>query len=388
MVERIKFIAAAKQSSVTMTSLCDLFGIAPKTGYKWLKRFEEHGVEGLKDRSRRPLTNSRAVEPAIADRLVALRKKHPTWGPRKLLVVLEEREPELAWPAPSTVTELLRREGLLHRRLARPKRRIAWTTPLSHAKAPNDVWSADFKGYFLVGDGSRCDPLTVTDACSRYLLCCKGVPSQSMAAVRPILERTFRTYGMPRALRTDNGPPFGSAGKGPLSSLAVWLIKLGVKPEYIQPGKPQQNGRHERMHLTLKAETARPPAITLSAQQRRFDAFRTEYNHERPHEALGQSPPAAHYAPSMRPYPRRLPELEYPGYFEVRNAKHSGEIKWAGRTWYISEALAGETLGLFEVEDGCWEVYFGPYALGRLHRALPDLGFVWGGDGVLPMFSV
>lgn len=388
MEERMRFVVAAEEKRLSMVALCELFGIAPKTGYKWLGRFEEKGVEGLEERSRRPLRNSRAVSAKVSGQLLGLRRQHPTWGARKLLAWLEARHRGTAWPAASTVTELLKRHELVRARQSGPRVYQRRTSPLAIPDAPNAVWAGDFKGYFLVGNGTRCDPLTVTDGFSRYLLCCRALPSQRGDAVRPALETTFREYGLPRVFRTDNGAPFGAPSSGLLSSLAVWLIKLGVRPEYIDPGRPQQNGRHERMHLTLKQETAQPPARDIRSQQHRFEAFCHEYNDERPHEALGQKTPGSFYSSSPRSFPRRLPEVEYPGHYHRRQVKQCGDIKWGGLLVRLSNSLKGQTVGLCEVDDDSWNIYFGPVLLGRFHKALPHLGLVRVPPKPLPMSPV
>ena len=386
MDERQKFVRAALEKRLSMTALCELFGVAPKTGYKWLNRFGKRGVEGLTDRSRRPQSNSRSMGAKQAEQIIALRRKHPTWGARKLLAWLQVRTSDEQWPAASTVTELLKRQQMVRSRRRSSPRPSARKASLAVADAPNAVWAADFKGYFLVGNGQRCDPLTVTDGFSRYLLCCKALPNQMLGSVRAQLEMTFREYGVPTALRTDNGPPFGTMGRGSLSRLSVWLLKLGIRPEYIDPGRPQQNGRHERMHLTLKQDTAQPPSDSIRAQQRRFDDFRRLYNDERPHESLGQVPPASVYTASPRRFPDTIPEVEYPGHYHRRRVRHCGEIKWLGHTFAVGHAFYKETVGLSEVGDDCWDIYFGPLLLGRFHKAFPDLGLVT--PGVLPMSPV
>jgi putative transposase len=376
MEERQKFVRAALEKRLSMTALCELFGVAPKTGYKWLNRFGERGAEGLTDRSRRPQSNSRSMGAKQAEQIIALRRKHPTWGARKLLAWLQVRTNDEQWPAASTVTELLKRQQMVRSRPRSSPRPPPRKACLAVSDAPNAVWAADFKGYFLVGNGQRCDPLTVTDGFSRYLLCCKALPNQLLRSVRTELEMTFREYGVPTVLRTDNGPPFGTMGRGTLSRLSVWLLKLGIRPEYIDPGRPQQNGRHERMHLTLKQDTAQPPSDSISAQQRRFNAFRRLYNDERPHESLGQVPPASVYTVSPRRFPDTIPEVEYPGHYHRRRVRHNGEIKWLGHTFAVGHAFYKETVGLSEVGDDCWDIYFGPLLLGRFHNAFPNLGLV------------
>lgn len=387
MDERMRFVVAAKEKRLSMRALCELFGIAPKTGYKWVARYGLDGIDGLREQSRRPRSNSRAICQDVADRLIEAREKHPTWGALKLLAWLEARSGKRQWPAASTVTALLRRHHLVTPR-QRTQPRAARATPLAVPNGPNAVWAMDFKGYFLVGDGERCDPLTVTDGFSRFLLCCEALPNQRGVAVREALIATFRRYGLPAVFRSDNGAPFGAPSHGLISNLAVWLVRLGVRPEYIDPGKPQQNGRHERMHLTLKQDTAQPPAENLKRQQDRFKNFRHLYNYERPHQALGQKPPDSIYTPSLRTYPRRLPEVEYPGHFHRRQVKQCGDIKWLGHLVRLTSSLRGQTIGLNEVGDGSWQLFFGPLLLGRFHSALPHLGLVRLPPKVLPMSPV
>jgi putative transposase len=363
MEERLRFIAARVSGDESMTELCERFGVSRKTGYKLWRRYLARGPAGLEDDSRAPHRVPWAITEAQAQAIVGLRRAHPSWGPKKLRATLMRRAPEQSWPALSTIGELLRRRGLS---MARRRRRRATPSelPLSVASSANDVWAIDFKGWFRTGDGARCDPLTVTDQFSRYLLCARVVSAPTAAGCRPELERLFRAYGLPRVIRSDNGPPFASLGAGGLSRLAVWWIKLGIIPERIEPGQPQQNGRHERMHATLKAETARPPAASLAAQQLRFDRFRAEFNHERPHEALGQNPPAQFYTASSRRYPRRLEDPVYPAAYQLRRVRSNGEIKWHGALVFIGQALTGEIIGLREIDDARAAVYFGPLPLG------------------------
>ena len=364
MDERMRFIAAVLAGELSMTELCEEFGVSRKTGYKFLQRYYAQGPAGLADRSRAPQRVPWAISQAQCEAIVGLRRQHPSWGPKKLRAKLGQRVPEQSWPALSTIGELLRRSGLSQ---PRPRRRHAVPSDrsgLRPALGANEVWCIDFKGWFRTQDGARCDPLTLSDAFSRYLLCSQLVSPPATAACRTELERVFRAYGLPRVIRSDNGAPFASLGAGGLSRLAVWWVKLGITPERIEPGQPQQNGRHERMHATLKAETANPPAANRAAQQRRFDRFRQEFNAERPHEALGQTPPAQHYAPSARSYPARLEDPAYPAAYQLRRVRSKGEIKWQGELSYISEALCGEVIGLLENDQGDTQVYFGPVALG------------------------
>jgi putative transposase len=298
-----------------------------------------------------------------ASQLVDLRRRFPRWGPRKLSAWLEHRHPEESWPATSTIGDLLKRQGLVENRPSR-RRALPPRAPQVEASGPNEVWSGDFKGQFRLGNSRLCYPLTITDGFSRYLLGCQSLESPSGEACRRVFESLFREYGLPRAILTDNGSPFAATSSlARLSRLSVWWIRLEIRPVLTQPGHPEQNGRHERMHRTLKAETTRPPAADAQGQQERFDEFRQIYNEQRPHEALGQIPPARVYEASPRAYPSRLPPCEYPGHFEVRSVGRKGEICWRSRELFVSHALTGERIGFEEVEEGLWRVYLGTVLL-------------------------
>ncbi len=368
--ERLKFIAAYLESDDPFVELCEEFGISRQNGYKWVKRYEEGGPGALAEGSRRPLTNSRAIRAPVVELLVAMRKKRPRWGPRKLLAVLGREYPEVDFPVASTVGAILRTKGLVTQRRRRPPS-TGSGGKLGGYDGPNAVWCADFKGQFFVG-GRYCWPLTISDGFSRYLLRCVALRHTLSANVRSVFVDAFREFGLPDAIRTDNGPPFVSLTTGGLSHLAVWWILLGIHPQRILPGHPEQNGRHERMHRTLKAETAMPPAPTLKAQQSVFETFIDDYNHHRPHEALGQVPPAAFYRPSRRKYTGQLRDPEYPSHFDVRRAYPNGVISFAATQWYLSGCLADRRVGLEPIADGCWRVHFGPVALGviDLRRAV------------------
>lgn len=362
MNERVRFVAAMLEGEESFTELCERFGISRKQGYKWKERYEGGGVAALEERSRAPLNHPQKVDSNVVELLLSARRRHPTWGPRKLLVLVQRHHPKVELPVASTVGEILKKNGLVGR-CKRVRRSEPYGSRLREYEGPNRVWCADFKG--AVG-GSRCNPLTITDGFSRYLLCCKALKSTTTQPVLKVFERTFREFGLPDAIRTDNGPPFSSLAPGGLSRLSIWWMRLGIRPERIMPGRPDQNGRHERMHRTLKAETTRPPRSSMRAQQRCFDAFQTEYNNERPHEALGQKTPGSHYQPSLRSLPKSLPEMEYPDHFHVLRSYPNGVISWAGIQWYTSGTLRGELIGLEAVDDDRWRVYFGHILLGVL----------------------
>ena len=367
--ERMRFVVAVEAGDEPVAALCRASGISRRVGYKWLTRYREAGVAGLEDRSRAPLSHPQAVAAAIAEHCLAARRVHPTWGPAKVRAWLRRHEPTVPWPAASTIGALFDREGLTVKRKAR-RRAPARTRPFAACAAANDVWCIDFKGWFLTGDDTHCEPLTLSDAHSRYLLRCQALGRNDTEHVWPILDAAFREYGLPLALRSDNGPPFASTGAGGLSRLAVLVLKAGVAPERIDPGKPQQNGRLERLHLTLLQDTASPPARSLRQQLDRFRAFQEVYNEERPHEALDNTPPADHYGPSPRSWDGVLRAPDHPDDHELRRVRHSGEIKWRGNSIYINQALAGEPVGLQDTDDGGWIVRYGPIDLGVIdHRA-------------------
>jgi putative transposase len=367
--ERMRFVMAVEERAEAFAVVCRRFGVSRKTGYKWLERYREDGVEGLVERSRAPLNHPQAITAEIAERCLTVRRAHPTWGPAKVQAWLSRRAPEITWPAASTIGTLFDREGLTVKRRLR-RRSPPSSAPFGRCGAANDVWCIDFKGWFLTGDGTHCEPLTLSDAYSRYLLRCQALARNDTAHVWPVLDAAFREFGLPRALRSDNGSPFASRGAGGLSQLSVKLIKAGVTPERIAPGKPQQNGRLERLHLTLLQDTANPPARSLREQLARLRSFQHLYNEERPHAALGNDTPAQHYAISPRPFDGILREPDYSADHAVRRVRHNGEIRWQGGTIYISEALIGEPIGLLESEDGAWTASYGPITLGIIdHRA-------------------
>jgi putative transposase len=363
---RLKFVLAVEAGEEPMSWLCEAQGISRKTGYKWVARYRAEGVAGLMDRPSAPKRHGRATPEELAEKIILLRQARPSWGPRKIIGKLEEEHPDVAWPAPSTAGDILKKAGLAGSR--RPRRR-APPSPfgLTIPERPNQVWAADYKGWIRLGDGGRCEPLTITDGFCRYLLKLSCGAGTTEAEARPVFEAAFEEFGLPEVIRTDNGPPFASTGVTGLTGLSVWWIKLGVRPERIDPGKPQQNGRHERFHLTL-LEAMRPPEANRQAQAARFEAFRHDFNHERPHQALGQRPPARFYDRSPRKPPNRPPEPDYPAEAAVRTVRSNGEIKWRGQLVHICSALAGETIAVEEDEAGDWRVRFYDHPLGIIDR--------------------
>jgi transposase InsO family protein len=359
MEERVQFVVAASSGLFRITELCDLYGISRKTGYKWLGRYDPEDLSTLADQSRAPLSCPHVMPDDVREELLKTRKAHHFWGARKVRARVAEQRPDLAerLPAASTVGDLLRRSGLVEPRRRRSRAAHPESSPLV-AEVPNDVWCVDFKGEFRTQDRVLCYPLTATDACTRFLLMCKGLPSTRHEGARAAFERLFAEVGLPVAIRSDNGGPFCSHAIGGLSRLSVWWMRLGIRHDRIRPASPQENSRHERMHRTLKAETTRPPAANAVAQQRVFDDFRHEFNWVRPHEALGQRTPGSLWTPSVRALPARLPAPEYPGHMKVRSVRCSGAIKFAGSLVFVSEVLAHERVAIEEIEDGVWHLHF------------------------------
>jgi transposase InsO family protein len=368
MDERARFVLEALEGWSSMSALCEQYHISRPVGYKWLRRYQREGLTGLIDRSRAPQHQAQATPPGVVAAIVALRQRHPHWGPRKLRARLQQLEPTGAWPAASTIGAILRREGLCPRRRRRRRRVGAWQHERTVADQPNRVWTTDFKGQFRLGEGRLCYPLTIVDGYSRYLLACRALPSTAATGVRATFERVFRTYGLPEVLRSDNGVPFSGPALGGLSQLAVWWLRLGIRLERTRPHHPEDNGAHERLHRTLKAEATRPARRTPELQQRTLDAFRTEYNTERPHEALGQRPPASVYAPSPRPMPALLPPPSYPAHFACRRINRLGQLCWHGGLYFVSHTLARQTVGLEPTNDGTWRLYFATAVLGQLEE--------------------
>jgi|CXWL01.1.fsa_nt_gi transposase InsO family protein len=376
--ERKLFVGAVKSATSTFTSVCALFGIERQTGYKWWNAYREHGFAGLEERSRRPHSNSRAIDPKIVSRIVKLKRRYPNWGPRKLVDWFEEFEPGLELPAASTIGEYLKARGLVSPRPERKRwRGSARSAPLRDATFPNATWSMDFKGWFRLGDRRACHPFTVTDNFSRFLIDVKALENERGEGVWKALLRVFGEFGLPNAIRMDNGQPWVAPKGGlHLTTLSAKLLRLGISLERIDGGKPQQNGRHERMHLTLKQDTAQPPAANLPAQQRRFNKFRSVYNEVRPHESVHGRPPATLFRPSRKPFRGTVPEPVYTDAATVHRVNSNGKLRIRGREYFLSTALNRELVGVLEIEEGCFEIRFCDEILGQFHDAHPKLGLV------------
>jgi putative transposase len=369
MHERHKLIAEYQSGLYSIAELADRYAVARKTVYKWIDRYRREGSAGLQEHSRAPKTCPHRTDPALAERIVQLRREHPSWGARKLRVVLErsveQGDPLLKLPSASTIATILAHRQLVVRRPQRRRPQPVTRAGRLVAEAANAVWCIDFKGEFRLGNGQYCYPLTLTDAYSRYVLACDGLPNTGYDGTQRSMQRLFQEYGLPDAIRSDNGVPFASQALGGLSRLNVWWMKLGISHQRIPPGQPQHNGRHERMHRTLKAETTRPPAETMRAQQQRFQQWREQFNEDRPHEAIGYATPATLYQSSQRLYPQRLPKPEYAGHCQVRLVSAVGAIRFKKIPIFISSVLAGEYVALEEIDDGIWNVLFFDRQLAR-----------------------
>ena len=361
--QKQRFIEDHVLNYYSISELAERFSISRKTAHKWINRYRERGLEGLAELSRRPKGCPWQTESVIVRELVRMRKAHPSRGPKKLLNVMGTREPGRDLPSIATAARVLAREGLVKPR--RRHRRAHPGCPKSVPQGPNDIWPADYKGQFRLKNGGYCFPLTVSDLASRFVLGCDAHPAISLERTQAHFRRLFETYGLPNRIRTDNGVPFASNALARLSQLSVWFIRLGIYPELIEPGKPQQNGVHERMHRTLKQEATIPPASSLRAQQKKFDAFRGEFNQERPHEALGMKRPAEVYRPSTRAMPRKIETYDYPGHYLVRRVSRSGTIRVLRKQIFVSNTLQEDFVGLEEVGDGVFDVYFCFYQIGR-----------------------
>lgn len=365
--ERARFALEAELSDLSHAELCRRYGISRPTGYKWIRRYQDEGLEGLQDRSRRPRSCPHTTADRVVERILELRRRYD-WGSRKIRRKLCD-DPEIDdVPSSYTITRVLRRHGCIEPRKPRRKRTHPGP-PLPIEPEPNATWTADFKGEFRTRDGRFCYPLTIQDGHTRFLLECRAMHRLSLEATQRSFTRVFRSFGLPQRIRTDNGHPFASTAIAGLSQLSIWWISLGILPEYIEPGEPQQNGRHERMHRTLKKRTASPPRANIREQQRRFNAFRTVYNIERPHEALDMETPASVYEPSPRPFVERPASPTYPDYFETRIVSGDSTLRWKSRKVFVSSLLKYRNVGLEPIGDGVWAVYFGPVHLGWLDEA-------------------
>jgi len=363
--EREKFIKdVLEYNKGTFTEVCDSYSITPKTGYKWLNRYHLYGVEGLEDQSRAPKNHKNKIKQEVEDIVIQIKRKHRKLGPKKIRAILIRDYNIIKPPSESAIGNILKKNNL-----TKPKRvcrRVPGTSPLGECEEPNDVWMYDFKGWFLTGDGQKCEPLTMTDGHTRYALVCEHLDRKRSCDVWEILEPVFKEYGLPKRIRSDNGPPFATTGVGRLSPLSIKLIKAGVTPEWIDPGHPEQNGRHERFHLTLKEEVASPPALNLSLQLVKNKNFVEYYNNFRPHEALGQVAPAEVYRISDRKWDGQLKSPEYTEEYEVRRVGKSGSITWKGQAFFLSESMWKEPVGIKQIAWDIMGVYYGPIYLGTI----------------------
>jgi len=365
MEEKLKFVTLARTGRFTITELCDQCGISRKTGHKYLLRYAQSGSVGLNEHSRRPKGSPGATDPTLERLILGERRRHPTWGPKKLRVLLERNHGIESPPARSTIGLILNRHGL-----SQPRKRRAgvYRVRPDHLTEPthaNEVWTVDFKGWILLGNGERCDPLTVCDRFSRYVLACRACPNQQFKGTQRVFAAIMRHHGLPQVIRVDNGTPFASGALGGLSRLSVWWIQHGIKVEFITPASPQQNGSHERMHRDLKAEATKPPSKNLAAQHKRFERWRHDYNHVRPHEALDMLTPADLYRPSAR----RLGEMDkmsYPAHYLAKKVSESGHITHGGQSYYLGEIYTGCRVGLFANDDQVIEVHYANLHLGNL----------------------
>jgi transposase InsO family protein len=363
---------------VNVSELCREFGVSRECGYKWIRRYWDAGrdVRAVEERSRRPKNSPTAVDEEMQDVVVSARKAHPRWGPRKLRAVLVERHPGIAFPSASAIAAILKRRGFVLVRRRRRRSRIDpdVSPPFAACAAPNHVWCVDFKGWFLTRDGRKCYPLTITDAFSRYVLRCEALSDPDGMAVYNVFDSVFSEFGLPIAIRSDGGPPFASTGPAGLTALSVWWLRLGIRVERIAPGKPQQNGRHERMHRTLKADV--PPQGNVRRQQAAFDLWRREFNDERPHEALALRPPTRIYVPSKERYPRKLLRPDIADWDHVASIDKTGSIRFAGRKVFVSSALRNLEVELERTDEHAWNVRWGRILLGRIDHLRLDRGLV------------
>lgn len=365
--QRYQVVQMVRSGIWTVSEAAAREGVSRKTVYKWLHRFDEGGVEALQDRPRAPHHSPSKTAPELLEPFFELRRRHG-WGAAKLRKLAVERDPEPPWPSESTIHRALREEKLVSRPLRRRRHQAPLRRPTEAINTPNALWTVDFKGEFRLGNRQLCYPLTMQDYASRYLLKCHGLNGVNGRPVQQVMADLFRVRGLPEGILSDGGPPFAGQGLSRLSRLSVWWLKLDIQVYRTRPGSPQDNGRHERMHRDLKAFTARPPSNSMRAQQKRFDAFVHEFNEIRPHEAHSQEPPARHYQPATRQFPERIAAWEYPGHFELRKVDSAGKISWHDQGLRVTKALCGEVVGLEEVDDGIWALYFRDSELARLNE--------------------
>ena len=372
MKEKMKFITAVleNKNEIAFTELCENFNISCKTGYKYVNRFKEEGIDGLKERSRAPHCNANQMPEHVEEAILKVKYRYPSWGSKKVSTWLTQEHAEIQWPVKSTIDALFKRHGLV--KPAKRKKRVSpYTEPFINIEQPNDSWSIDYKGQFRLGNKQLCYPLTITDNFSRYLLAVEGSERISGIRVKEVLTRLFIEFGLPLGIRSDNGSPFASVGLGGLSTVAVWFIKLGIVPERIRPGHPEENGRHERMHLTLKKEAASPPKWDQKMQQQSFDAFKKMFNEERPHEGIEFKRPVWLHTQSPRAFPSKLPQVEYDSSFDkTRRVRTNGTIKWRGKEIFLSETLIGETVGMQSHSENEWKVFFSFLPIGIFNEKL------------------
>lgn len=365
MDQKVKLIVDWLDKNYSITELSNKYRVSRKTIYKWIKRYEDEGIEGLEDKSRASHSHPNSTKSDIVQRIIDYKLDHKTWGPKKIISNLKRLYPEDEWPSVSTTGDWLKKNDLVNEKKIR-KHVHQYQDHFAGCTKPNDVWSADYKGQFYTKDKKVCYPLTVTDNFSRFLIACDGLAGPRYIETKACFERIFREYGLPLAIRTDNGIPFSGMAVGGLSRLSIWWIQLGITPERIMPGKPQQNGRHERMHRTLKCDTLNPAGSNLVDQQKKFDFFRVEYNTERPHESIGMKRPVELFEKSNRSYPDLIKPIEYSDDFQIRKVKHSGEISFGNNLYYISELLYNDKVGLKEIKDGLWQMNYGLHKLGYI----------------------